>query len=927
MAPALTKTTGKDNSPVVGIDKDPQIKLLESCYAQKVLLKLSSLPFLDTCSPQNSLEVPEMLLPPLLQDSRNYVTVFLSDSESQQNLLPVNKTQPNSERPRPGMQELQFVSFPEHSRLGVTEPHENMNPGQAGKPPPDCYGVTQSHLLKQHVCGEASGQDCTSALTPSTLSQDADHMRSVTTDLLWNSRAQNQLASVVTVEEALRSKTLCHVSQLSALMVRANRIQHRLQALLGEHALHHYSYQLEDLRRKLSQGNCPPKSFESAGGLSTPLESKLFDAPVKQEERYVSDVPQNSRDVQRFVRCGSTVLQGLQKILDSDCTDSSSDEEWDRADTKGTSAPSRQCLGCRWKWHRERAEIGSRWTWLQLRISELECKIQQLDDLHRQILATKGGVVLAESQPLTDRQIQQMLLTETAGLSFTAGNAQGLSSDTDMEPSSPTHLLRTIERQSAQLSQIVNSLMPPLSLSPSSSPVSKAPSSRWRAQQKRAFISDVAGGETELRRKRRRQHAPQDDLTCICARTRPLLTYHKPRLFTLDLCPSHTKQAAETCCFSWDSCDPGTKYRELDCSSNPETASRPKPRPARPLSLASETSPPLRTDDWLQRPVSVKPEESSPLRDLSYEEWSHGRHLKRSRGEPSSGRWPRFTQGSSKQTCRAGRKQTRYNGTAVDAGAYLSCLSTQSSLAPQSSEDSADEAPEDVGSGQTVHMRQRTSQGPVRRRHGDSVYNIDNIVIPMSLAAPVKLERLQYKDILTPSWRVLDILPLEQRQDGDTEEVELLSDDVFSKRHQECECRERLRWCSWEENRRCRRSTRASSSNCLAVFVRDSPSQSHPPAHLPWRSCSPVPDSEGGLEEREVQQPWERRVFPLCEEEEKALKCDEDSGQCSAPQWSLRRDTDNCGSEHSILSVSCSAVLPSAGDRENDMKKARGQSS
>lgn len=32
----------------------------------------------------------------------------------------------------------------------------------------------------------------------------------------------------------------------------------------------------------------------------------------------------------------------------------------------------------------------------------------------------------------------------------------------------------------------------------------------------------------------------------------------------------------------------------------------------------------------------------------------------------------------------------------------------------------------------------------------ESSYDIDNIVIPMSLVAPSKLEKLQYKEILTP---------------------------------------------------------------------------------------------------------------------------------------------------------------------------------
>lgn len=96
-------------------------------------------------------------------------------------------------------------------------------------------------------------------------------------------------------------------------------------------------------------------------------------------------------------------------------------------------------------------------------------------------------MVLAESQPLTDKQIQCTLLREMAGLSSSA-------LDADSEPCSPTRLLHNIERQvggrpdacdtecrcvyayngcrsrlqSAQLNQIVNSLMSPLGFSPPS---------------------------------------------------------------------------------------------------------------------------------------------------------------------------------------------------------------------------------------------------------------------------------------------------------------------------------------------------------------------------------------------------------------------------------------------------------------------------
>lgn len=56
------------------------------------------------------------------------------------------------------------------------------------------------------------------------------------------------------------------------------------------------------------------------------------------------------------------------------------------------------------------------------------------------ICVSKGRVVLAESQPLTDRQIHQNLLREMGGPSCT-------DTDADAEPCSPARLLHNIERQ------------------------------------------------------------------------------------------------------------------------------------------------------------------------------------------------------------------------------------------------------------------------------------------------------------------------------------------------------------------------------------------------------------------------------------------------------------------------------------------------
>lgn len=40
----------------------------------------------------------------------------------------------------------------------------------------------------------------------------------------------------------------------------------------------------------------------------------------------------------------------------------------------------------------------------------------------------------------------------------------------------------------------------------------------------------------------------------------------------------------------------------------------------------------------------------------------------------------------------------------------------------------------------------------VRKRRGESAYDINNIVIPFSMASSIRVEKLQYKEIVTPKY-------------------------------------------------------------------------------------------------------------------------------------------------------------------------------
>jgi KAT8 regulatory NSL complex subunit 1 len=86
-----------------------------------------------------------------------------------------------------------------------------------------------------------------------------------------------------------------------------------------------------------------------------------------------------------------------------------------------------------------------------------------------------------------------------------------------------------------------------------------------------------------------------------------------------------------------------------------------------------------------------------------------------------------------------------------------------------------------------------------RRRSEQSAYDIDNIVIPFSVAATTRVEILEYKEIMTPSWRVWengtclnDINNV--ANEPPEEDIEDTSDEAYIQRHQKGEHEEKKRF-------------------------------------------------------------------------------------------------------------------------------------
>nr|XP_013034128.2 KAT8 regulatory NSL complex subunit 1-like protein isoform X5 [Anser cygnoides] len=683
--------------------------------------------------------------------------------------------------------------------------------------------------------------------------------------------------------EEVYARLLQCVTKQQKEISRAKRTQKRLQMLLAKHVIKHCDQQLKCfVKHQLQRMKVfhEPTRFLSSSSLRC-AEGWPENSATTLESSSSADV-QNGvcvapGEIRGFALSAGGLLSRVEKDLDSDATCSSSDEDCDEQTVRTTMEAS---YTSEWKWLADRARIGSRWTWLQAQISELEYKIQQLTDLHRQIRATKGMVILEEFPFPKDILKKQIQLTDQEALLNATGNSQAATErqdslpehDFEMSPSSPTLLLRNIEKQSAQLSEIISSLIAPLNLSPASSSLS---SKACRHRQLVNGISFRASDNREVSsssswlldhqhiKKRRRDRTRLRSLSVTnvstSARTRPLHSFQKRKLYRMHGACYWNQQTSPSrdapClyktqlpCMVPASALISREYRtesrildyvqELDSSFHP-VLSFPSDIP---LHIYFETL--LRKDDIKGEPVDAA---------------SLGVEFKIS---PDNGTSDQLSEG---------RKKRHLSETAVEP-----------------------ESPSSFAAVSNVNAMSRpthntSSQHNSRRRlRSESSYDIDNIVIPMSLVAPSKLEKLQYKEILTPSWRVVEFQPLE-RSHTDDEEIEDLSDEVFSLRHAKYEERERARWSLWEQSRWPRRNSRSYSKNADGRHSQEAVHKDHHSSSCASLHCAaePVPDltSEAhgsvcsGIAQlcRESQEAksglWELRVFPLKDEEVEALLC------------------------------------------------------
>ncbi|XP_064329573.1 KAT8 regulatory NSL complex subunit 1 isoform X3 [Phalacrocorax carbo] len=739
---------------------------------------------------------------------------------------------------------------------------------------------------------------------------------------------------------------------------RARRLQKRLQVVQAKQVERHIQQQLGGfLEKTLSKlPTLDPLRHRSQLMLTRKAEAALRKAASETatSEGLSSFLKSDSisEELERFTASGMANLRSSEQAFDSDVTDSSSggesdveEEELTKADPEQPHVPLRR--RAEWRWAADRAAIVSRWNWLQAHVSDLEYRIRQQTDIYKQIRANKS---VSGSQPL-----------ENLGIS--AANTP------ESHPAKPCGAPRPVNG-------VINTLQPGLA---------------EHAQ------GDGQEAEELLHKKQRlNMVSSSSDGTCVAARTRPVLSCKKRRLVRPSSIMPLSKKVHRNSLVRY-SCDVnplcalcGTRssttleiqydapllerLSQLDSCIHPvlsfpddvptslhfqsmlksQWQNKPyeKIKPPKKLSLkhrapmpTSSLSDPARKDRHKlvnsfftaakRSHQKIQPDKAHrpPLDDFTAVSKAE-RAPERSLVQPPACDKKRL------RDCSSERSEVLKHHTDVGGPSYFSAAATpppHSPIARQLSTSSEGSAPASTSS------QGASSTAQPRRRRGESSFDINNIVIPMSVAATTRVEKLQYKEILTPSWREVDIGALRANPDEDSEEIEDLSDSAFAARHGKCEEMERARWLwstSVPPQRRGSRSYRSTDGRTTPQLGNPSTPQPASPdvgnchshlelshTHSPRSPISPellsaplTPLSrdsmrllssedtrcstpEAGLDEQAVQ-PWERRTFPLSYDPR--TECEDQSD----PQDRLSRCTRRTSGSKSSRETDGTSALP-----------------
>ncbi|XP_050293244.1 KAT8 regulatory NSL complex subunit 1 isoform X2 [Anthonomus grandis grandis] len=531
----------------------------------------------------------------------------------------------------------------------------------------------------------------------------------------------------------------------------------------------------KNIPKYFGSGSIEPAMFRSSSGGQVTIPH--WSAEHKQELKRVSDQLQ-------------VQLRVVQHEVDSEATESSSGgESCDESQTYNN--PHQQYLSIQkralWKYSTDRAAIASRWTWIQSQISDLEYRIRQHTELHKKIRAAKGAVKLGEvivrSPPVQSE-------SEIAG-----------------------HHDYGVSPISTDASTAIN-----------------------------GYVGQLPGASSP-------QKHPEPDDCQYCARTRPLTGFRKRRLLQIAGLHAVSKKAARPstvrcncvipnapCALCTGRVDPTHPRDSPETLGKSEKVALLDPAYHPVLSLFEDTSQALHLEaimkmpEWQQR--SLKMKTTKVLHKTEKEMGSYEHASKKLEHRKKYNRLKSVLSEKIKKKLR-GRKAGR--PIKLSKRQSLASLSQHlQNLEATGSEDAEVEQTLEGGSqlldgggrGGTSSVSQHTRSAPFDSPGGSPLlhmqsisgykqnnrasrigsYDIDNIVIPYSVAASTRVEKLQYKEILTPKWRMAgdgSVPTKSEKNNGSVGEVaedsdfEDISEEAVTGRHDRAELDEKKRFLSY----------------------------------------------------------------------------------------------------------------------------------
>ncbi|XP_069761330.1 KAT8 regulatory NSL complex subunit 1 isoform X2 [Narcine bancroftii] len=665
------------------------------------------------------------------------------------------------------------------------------------------------------------------------------------------------------LDTEVHSRTLLAQARQSEIRRRASRLRKRLEVVQVKQVERHVQQQLGgfvektvqhlpsfdclkrqdgSLQNNLAYG-CKSTSISWKGGKST---SELLENFFKS-----SSV---TKGLEKFISSSDSKLRFSENAFDSDVTESSSGEESDveeesktKVETKEYLAPLRQCS--EWRWAIERAAIISRWNWLQAHVSDLEYRIRQQTEVYRQIRANKGLVVLADVPHLEDCCPDRADCPSLGEL-----KANATVSALEMTSNEHSSLPRIVGKQVITPVNPVENVMP-------SAPTESAPTKACgHSRPVNGVINSVhsllpdnnaadnSDGEERLNKKQRLNALPVPlNATCTAARVRPVLTCKKRRLLrpsdiqplnqknqhplpvkcncnvptSCMMCGSKNSESRENqynmpvserlalldACLHpilsfWDDVplnmhlQPVLKAFSQNKSLDKNKVSKRLLLKHKGLSMASLSDPSRRVQQKLTNSILAS---AKYVHSKNRSEKTLKQHfddlLSVSKFENANLQERFLNRRRQREASEVMEVRQVLSDVGSPYGSTVSCHTSGHSPLLRQLSSTESSAP----SMTNAHTMASTLQA-IRKRRGESSFDINNIVIPMSVAATTRVEKLQYKEILTPSWRVMNLKADDSNHrlsEEEHEELEDLSDVAFGSRHAKYEEFERARWTTW----------------------------------------------------------------------------------------------------------------------------------